>query len=108
MRTSTLLDALSIMRNSYPQMSFSMWECFLMVANNTPKGVTMRDVIDLSSMTRTTASRSMRALCKKEDAGDSAVTMGLLITQDCSEDAKKRRFLLSEEGKEIMKRFSRL
>lgn len=101
-RRNTILQALCLLKTLGPGISVNEVIAFLYAAEN--EGLTVQEMVSVSGLTQSTASRSLRALGPKDSSWSMAPALGLLEAYVKPADARSHVIYLSARGREVRDR----
>ncbi|HLZ74558.1 hypothetical protein [Phenylobacterium sp.] len=103
---NTVLQALHLMKALDARISVNEVIAFLYAAEN--EGLTVQEMADVSGLTQSTASRSLRALGPPESEWSQAPALGLVEAYLNPNDARSHVIQLSARGREVRERLDRI
>ncbi len=103
---NTVLQALHLLKSLDARISVNEAIAFLYAAEN--EGLTVQEMADVSGMTQSTASRSLRALGPPESEWSQTPALGLVDPYLNPRDGRSHVIQLSERGREVCERLDRI
>ena len=103
---NTVLQALHALKTLDARISVNEVIAFLYAAEN--EGLTVQEMADVSGLTQSTASRSLRALGPPESDWSQAPALGLVEPYLNPRDGRSHVIQLSERGREVCERLDRI
>lgn len=103
---NSVLQALHLLKALDARISVNEAIAFLYAAEN--EGLTVQEMADVSGLTQSTASRSLRALGPPESDWSQAPALGLVEPFLNPRDGRSHVIQLSERGREVCERLDRI
>ena len=103
---NALLQALHLFKSLDARISVNEVIAFLYAAEN--EGLTVQEMADVSGLTQSTASRSLRALGPPESDWSQSPALGLVDAYLNPNDARSHVIHLSAKGREVRERLDRI
>ena len=103
---NSVLQALLVLKALDARISVNEAIAFLDAAEN--EGLTVQEMADVSGLTQSTASRSLRALGPPESDWSQAPALGLVEPYLNPRDARSHVIQLSDKGRDVCERLDRI